>query len=202
MPNYIGPDGTGAGNSTEPPPDDALRAALRAAFTSGRDDAFAEVRATGLINVHDPSTPHRLLRLETPAGHILDDTGTIRRVLGTLPLTADGCVFGSGRELTSEERRSMLERIGRSDPQTTCPHGARRFTCDQCPLPPPDCAESYYDEYLRGAEDAVRFLIGVPTERKHTHRPAWLDGFRAYLNDPATIDLCTEHRAHEREEAK
>lgn len=29
-----------------------------------------------------------------PKGHILDDTGTVRRVLGALPLTADGCVVG------------------------------------------------------------------------------------------------------------
>lgn len=27
-----------------------------------------------------------------PKGHVLDDTGTVRRVLRTLPLTADGCV--------------------------------------------------------------------------------------------------------------
>lgn len=45
MPNYFGPDGTGAGNSTEPPDDtiarltrerDEARAALRAAFAEGR----------------------------------------------------------------------------------------------------------------------------------------------------------------------
>ncbi len=29
-----------------------------------------------------------------PPGHIIDDTGTVRKVLGTLPLTADGCVIG------------------------------------------------------------------------------------------------------------
>lgn len=29
-----------------------------------------------------------------PKGHIIDDTGTVRKVLGTLPLTADGCVIG------------------------------------------------------------------------------------------------------------
>ena len=27
-----------------------------------------------------------------PPGHILDDTGAVRKVLGTLPVTADGCV--------------------------------------------------------------------------------------------------------------
>lgn len=31
-----------------------------------------------------------------PPGHIIDDTGRVRRVLGTLPLTADGCVAGIG----------------------------------------------------------------------------------------------------------
>jgi len=29
-----------------------------------------------------------------PAGHIMEADGTIRKVLGTLPVTADGCVCG------------------------------------------------------------------------------------------------------------
>ena len=30
-----------------------------------------------------------------PAGHIIDDAGEVRKVLGTLPVTADGCVIGT-----------------------------------------------------------------------------------------------------------
>lgn len=29
-----------------------------------------------------------------PAGNVIDDKGVVRRVLGTLPVTADGCVIG------------------------------------------------------------------------------------------------------------
>lgn len=34
--------------------------------------------------------------IAAPEGHILDDKGVVRRVLGTLPVTADGCVVGYG----------------------------------------------------------------------------------------------------------
>lgn len=33
---------------------------------------------------------------KTPTGCIIDDQGCVRRVLGTLPRTADGCVIGHG----------------------------------------------------------------------------------------------------------
>jgi hypothetical protein len=31
---------------------------------------------------------------KAPPGHIIDDQGNVRKVLGTLPITADGCVIG------------------------------------------------------------------------------------------------------------
>jgi hypothetical protein len=31
---------------------------------------------------------------KAPPGHIIDDQGNVRKVLGTLPITADGCVVG------------------------------------------------------------------------------------------------------------
>lgn len=34
-----------------------------------------------------------------PPGHIIDDQGVVRRVLGTLPVTADGCVIGGDAQL-------------------------------------------------------------------------------------------------------
>lgn len=37
--------------------------------------------------------------MKAPPGHIIDDTGAVRRLLGTLALTADGCVPGVGAEL-------------------------------------------------------------------------------------------------------
>lgn len=33
--------------------------------------------------------------IKAPPGHIIDDQGIVRKVLGTLPLTADGCLFGN-----------------------------------------------------------------------------------------------------------
>lgn len=38
-----------------------------------------------------------------PAGHIIDDQGVVRRVLGTLPVTADGCVVGDGCTVFRED---------------------------------------------------------------------------------------------------
>lgn len=38
-----------------------------------------------------------------PPGHILTDDGTVRKVLGTLPVTADGVVCGRGAELYSPD---------------------------------------------------------------------------------------------------
>jgi hypothetical protein len=31
--------------------------------------------------------------VKAPPGHIIDDQGNVRKVLGTLPITADGCVI-------------------------------------------------------------------------------------------------------------
>lgn len=35
-------------------------------------------------------------RTKAPPGHIIDDAGVVRRVLGVLPVTADGCVAAPG----------------------------------------------------------------------------------------------------------
>jgi hypothetical protein len=32
--------------------------------------------------------------VKAPPGHIIDDQGNVRKVLGTLPVTRDGCVVG------------------------------------------------------------------------------------------------------------
>lgn len=37
-----------------------------------------------------------------PKGHILTDDGVVRKVLGTLPITADGCVVGDGARVYYE----------------------------------------------------------------------------------------------------
>jgi len=37
--------------------------------------------------------------VKAPPGHIIDDQGNVRKVLGTLPVTADGCVVGHGVKL-------------------------------------------------------------------------------------------------------
>lgn len=34
-----------------------------------------------------------------PPGHIIDDAGVVRKVMGTLPMTADGCVVGDAAHL-------------------------------------------------------------------------------------------------------
>lgn len=34
--------------------------------------------------------------MNPPPGHIIDDQGVTRKVLGTLPITEDGCVVGHG----------------------------------------------------------------------------------------------------------
>lgn len=44
-------------------------------------------------------TQRRIEEGVPPPGHIIDDTGRVRRVLGTLPLTADGCVAGIGAKV-------------------------------------------------------------------------------------------------------
>jgi len=36
---------------------------------------------------------------KAPQGHIIDEDGVVRKVLGTLPMTADGCVIGQNSDL-------------------------------------------------------------------------------------------------------
>ena len=49
-------------------------------------DALQAIYAAGVKAGEDKATP--------PPGHIIDN-GVVRKVLGTLPLTADGCVIGN-----------------------------------------------------------------------------------------------------------
>jgi len=42
---------------------------------------------------------HALTHSRPPAGFVRDDAGVDRRVLGTLPVTADGCVAGDGARI-------------------------------------------------------------------------------------------------------
>ena len=37
---------------------------------------------------------HKKAQAKAPPGHIIDDQGNVRKVLGTLPVTRDGCVIG------------------------------------------------------------------------------------------------------------
>lgn len=48
-----------------------------------------------------------------PPGHIIDDQGVVRRVLGTLVLTADGCVWAHGAKVYWHEdpHEQSLENI-------------------------------------------------------------------------------------------
>ena len=73
---------------------DALAAARKQGRTEGRKEADAPI----------------------PPGHIKDDKGVVRRVLGTLPVTADGCVVGDdcrvwfkGQYVNAEPFRSPID---------------------------------------------------------------------------------------------
>lgn len=73
----------------------AIREAELAALPKGRaaerDCILAELNA-GVLGVGPAS-------IKAPSGHILDDAGNVRKVLGTLPLTADGCVVGLNADM-------------------------------------------------------------------------------------------------------
>ena len=58
--------------------------AIRQAPTEDKDRAGREAMAIALRS------------MLPPPGHIMDETGAVRKVLGTLPMTADGCVVGDG----------------------------------------------------------------------------------------------------------
>lgn len=67
-----------------------------------------ELRPVLHAMLHAAATP--------PASHIIDETGAVRRVLGTLPATADGCVVGeqatvwrsADASITNEVRPEVL----------------------------------------------------------------------------------------------
>ena len=52
-----------------------------------------------------------------PPGHIIDATGVVRKVLGMLPVTADGCVAGHGAVVSfaCDNYRMVMD----SQPETT-----------------------------------------------------------------------------------
>lgn len=71
---------------------------------SAIDDNDAELKRQGLVRINHVgqqrdgmTTIH--LWVAPPPGHILDDKGVVRRVLGTLPVTADGVVVGDCAEV-------------------------------------------------------------------------------------------------------
>jgi hypothetical protein len=72
--------------------DDAKWERLQDAITSALDakDASHGV-LSGTVAVPLMSLP--------PAGHIMESDGTVRKVLGTLPVTADGCIAIGGSVL-------------------------------------------------------------------------------------------------------
>jgi hypothetical protein len=53
-------------------------------------DAYANNE--GIADVQDQVSAMIELATRPPAGHIMEHDGTVRKVLGTLPVTADGCV--------------------------------------------------------------------------------------------------------------
>ena len=69
----------------------AIVRALRAARKEGHD---TWVNGDDVDLVAPKSEVVATLRAKAPPGHIIDDAGEVRRVLGTLPLTKDGCVVG------------------------------------------------------------------------------------------------------------
>ena len=61
----------------------ALKQAIVRALQAARDEAGRD----GVVAGH--------MTRKAPAGHIIDDAGVVRKVLGTLPVTADGVVVGT-----------------------------------------------------------------------------------------------------------
>ena len=51
------------------------------------------------------------MRTAAPTGHILDDQGVVRKMLGSLPLTADGCVVGHGADLFYPFDTTSVDRV-------------------------------------------------------------------------------------------
>lgn len=47
---------------------------------------------------HDELTRLRKIEADARAAGLLDEAGNVRKVLGTLPITRDGCIVGEGAE--------------------------------------------------------------------------------------------------------
>lgn len=80
---------------------DQMNAVSETAMAAAIVRALQQAREEGKRSSFDstnPPDPKPLVWLNgkkvAPAGHIIDDQGVVRRLLGKLPLTADGCVFG------------------------------------------------------------------------------------------------------------
>lgn len=65
-----------------------------------RADELAECLLGARHTNHDAKLIAALVRELIPPNHILYDDGVVRKVLGTLPLTADGCVAGLGASVS------------------------------------------------------------------------------------------------------
>lgn len=59
------------------------------------DDGYKEYQSQDVTNIARAIAAART----APTGCIIDDKGVVRKVLGTLPVTADGCVAGMWAEL-------------------------------------------------------------------------------------------------------
>lgn len=72
-----------------------------------KDEAVAVIEsalreASTHPRIHDfPTLCSDVARL-MPTGHVLTHDGVVRKVLGTLPVTADGCVMGEGARMFLE----------------------------------------------------------------------------------------------------
>jgi hypothetical protein len=81
------------------------------AAAHGLIELIAAAREQGQRSLIDSSTPPDISplvwcngRKASPKGHVLTDDGTVRRVLGTLPVTGDGCVATESENVFCADR--------------------------------------------------------------------------------------------------
>lgn len=85
--------------------EDRFNAAIR------RKDADGAIDATEEVSLHEfklatffrSSIPDILAALTPPKGHVRDELGVDRKLLGVIPVTKDGCFVGSGVQLYHPE---------------------------------------------------------------------------------------------------
>jgi hypothetical protein len=81
--------------------------AMEAAIVRALQAARGEAGRDGVVAGH--------MTKKAPPGHIIDDAGEVRKVLGMLPITKDGCVCGFQIEVYDESSQKSYT-IGLNDP--------------------------------------------------------------------------------------